>query len=71
MRADKIIAAFSSGAELGRRLGAFADRAKPLHKNTISRWKKEGIPPLWALLIKKHYRELGLKTADLMDCRES
>lgn len=69
MRGEKIIQALGGPKATGQRLAALTKRYKPLNCSTISRWKDE-IPSPWDWIIRTHYRELGLKTYDLMDCQD-
>jgi hypothetical protein len=71
MRGEKIICALGGTVAAGRKLGALTKRPKPLNPATMSAWKHDVIPSPWDWIIRTHYRELGLKTYDLMDCRES
>jgi hypothetical protein len=71
MRADKIIEALGGPTVAGVKLAKLVRRPKPLHKGTVCNWQDSGIPSPWDWIIQAHYRELGLKTYDLMDCSES
>ena len=72
MRADKIIEALGGPTRAGQRIAHLVKRDRPLNPATISHWKASGvIPSPWDWIVQKHYRELNLKTYDVMDCSES
>ena len=71
MRVEKITRALGGRTNAGRRLADLAGRPHALSKKTLDSWRVRGIPLPWREFIQKNYRQLGLKTYDLMDCCES